>query len=563
MWLLGVAAVCGGLYWAYQRTLAEDAMAAKRAAVASIRTATVAAGTVRQTIRLTGTTAPEKYVTITGPRLRGSRSFSGGSGAFMGNRGGGGGGGGSTSVASTGSSSSGSTGSGTSSGSSATGTVTSNSTVLGGGSDSSAGGSTGSTASSSGGVRSAANALKAATSRSSSGSGRSRGAATSTAAGSTPSTTMGGDGLGSTASSIPGGGGGGGGGGRDFGSVLQKLVLPGAMVTKGDTVAEFDRQYMLLRVDDYKSGVDQQALNMRSMLANLEVTRTAHEQSIRSAKADVEKAKLDLKTIPVRSAMDSERFRLALEEAEARLKQLMTEVPYVDASEKAQVRISEMDLQESKLGLRLAEQNADKMLVKSPIEGLAVMMQIWRGGDRGQVQEGDQIFPGRPFMQIVDTNSMVVEAKVNQVDVERMRVGAKATVRFDAFPDLVLPAKIYSVAAMPSSTNSARESFLKEIAVRLKLEKMDPRVIPDLSVSADVVVEESEAEAIVPLGSVFEDSSSGKSYVYVKAGDRWSRREVNLGAADNLRVAVESGLKAGEIVAEEPSAVAASGKPGV
>ncbi|MCC6393416.1 MAG: HlyD family efflux transporter periplasmic adaptor subunit [Bryobacterales bacterium] len=563
MWLLGVVAVCGGLYWVYQRTLAEDAIAAKRAMVASVRTAKVAAGTLTQTIRLTGTTAPEKYVTITGPRLRGSRSFSGGSGAFMSNRGGGGGGG-SPSSSSSSSSSSGGSSAGASSGSAATGTVSSNSAVLGGGSSGSAAGGAGSAASSTGGVRSAANALKAATSRSSSGSGASRGSAASgSTASAASSTAMGGDGLGSTASSIPGGGGGGGGGGRDFGSVLQNLVSAGAMVRSGDTIAEFDRQYMLLRLDDYKAGVDQQALNMRSMLANLEVTRKAHEQSIKSAQADVEKAKLDLKTVPVRSAMDSERFRLALEEAEARLKQLMTEVPYVDASEKAQVRISEMDLQESKLGLRQAQQNADRMVVKSPLQGLAVMMQIWRGGDVGQVQEGDPIYPGRPFMQIVDTRSMVVDAKVNQVDVERMRVGAKATVRFDAFPDLVLPAKVYSVAAMPSSTNSARASYLKEIPVRLKLEKMDPRVIPDLSVSVDVVVEESEAAAIVPLGSVFQDPPSANRYVFVKAGDGWARREVSLGPANNLRVVVKSGLKAGEVVAEEPPPVPASQKPRV
>jgi hypothetical protein len=92
---------------------------------------------------------------------------------------------------------------------------------------------------------------------------------------------MGADGLGSTSSNLQGGGGGspggggpgGGGGSGDFGSILQQLAKAGGTVKKGDMLAEFDRQNMILRIDDYKSGVNQQELNMSKMVANLEVTR--------------------------------------------------------------------------------------------------------------------------------------------------------------------------------------------------------------------------------------------------------------------------------------------------
>ncbi len=338
----------------------------------------------------------------------------------------------------------------------------------------------------------------------------------------------------------------------DFGSILQELVKPGAHVKKGDKLAEFDRQSMLLRLDDYKSGVAQQELNFKRMEADLMVSRKSHDQSILVAKSEVDKAKLDLKTIPVRSEIDSERFRLALEESEARYKQLLLEVPHVRTGEETQRRISQLDLENSKLEQRRAETNADRMIVKSPIDGMVVMLNMMRGTEFGSVQAGDPIPAGMPYMRIVDPGSMIVNALVNQVDVEKLRVGAKAKIRFDAFPDLELPGHVYSVAAMPkSSMSSARGSYLKEIPVTVKLDKMDPRVIPDLSVSVDVLISEEEASVVTSLSSVFKDAQDGGSFVYVRDAKGWQRREVELGLANNSMIVVRSGLRSGEVVAEE------------
>ena len=39
----------------------------------------------------------------------------------------------------------------------------------------------------------------------------------------------------------------------------------------GDKIAEFDRQYMLLRLDDFKAGLIQQEATLRRLKANLDV----------------------------------------------------------------------------------------------------------------------------------------------------------------------------------------------------------------------------------------------------------------------------------------------------
>jgi multidrug efflux pump subunit AcrA (membrane-fusion protein) len=201
-----------------------------------------------------------------------------------------------------------------------------------------------------------------------------------------------------------------------------------------------------------------------------------------------------------------------------------------------------MDFRQTELELKRAQANADRMLVKAPIEGLVVMQNIFRGTEFSQIQQGDQLWPGQLFMQIVDTRSMVINASINQVDVDQLRIGAKAHVRFDAYPDLELTAHVFSIGAI-TRPGGPRANFVKEVPVKLKIDKLDPRVIPDLSVSADVIVEAVEHATMVPLDAVFRDEgSSPNAHVFVQDRKGWTRREVEPGPADNLRVVVRSGL---------------------
>jgi multidrug efflux pump subunit AcrA (membrane-fusion protein) len=242
--------------------------------------------------------------------------------------------------------------------------------------------------------------------------------------------------------------------------------------------------------------------------------------------------------------------KLAAEEAEAKYKQLQSEVRYYDVSDKAQVRSSELEFERTKSELKRAEANAERLIMKAPIDGLVVVQNSFRGSEMQQIQSGDQLYPGQFFMSIVDPSSMVINASVNQVDIDRLRIGAKARVKFDAYPDLELPAHVYSVGGVPK-TGGVRANYVKEIPLRLKLEKMDPRVIPDLSVSVDVILESEENAVVVPLGSVYQDGGeTSRPYVFVqRPGGGWQRREVELGLRSFTHVVVRSGVKPKEVIA--------------
>ena len=317
------------------------------AALPAIRTASITSGPIEKTLRLTGVTAAANYVSLITPRLRGSRSDH--------NR-----------DLSTSSTAAAASTSPASSSSSATSTGTSS-------------------------APNASAAFTAATSRlGSSSTAPAPATSTSTAPAAATSTAMGPSGLGTTSDELPPTVGAGG-ASNDFLLVLQDVAPAGTMVRKGDQVAEFDRQYMLLRLDDYRASVFQSEAMLKSRKANLEISHKSHDQLVLAAKGALDKARLDLKTIPVLSDIDADKARLAFQQAEAKSQQLAQDPS--SASEQADTRNSELDLDEAKLELTRAEKNSDQMLAKAPIDGLVVMETTWRGGDFGQIQRGDQLWP--------------------------------------------------------------------------------------------------------------------------------------------------------------------------
>jgi HlyD family secretion protein len=332
----------------------------------------------------------------------------------------------------------------------------------------------------------------------------------------------------------------------DFSLVLMKLAKPGVHVKSGEVVAEFDPQNQLQRLDDYKDSAVQQENMVKKMLANLAAVKEAHDQSVRAAKANWEKAILDLKTADVRSAIDAEKFKLAVEENDATYKQLLAEADLVDASQIAQIRVSQLNRDQSKIEVARADANVKKMTVKAPMDGIVVMQSIVRNGEFGQIREGDQVAAGQPFVQIVDPTSMVLNATVNQVDAEKLRLGMKSVIHLDAYPDIELPGTLVGIGAM-AKASTFRARYVGEIPIRIKLEKMDSRVIPDLTGSAEIILNTERSTMIAPLASVF--AEEGGPYVFVQGPEGWIKKKVELGLPSFTMVAIRSGLQKGDVVA--------------
>jgi hypothetical protein len=132
------------------------------------------------------------------------------------------------------------------------------------------------------------------------------------------------------------------------------------------------------------------------------------------------------------------------------------------------------------------------------------------------------------------------------VDAEKLRMGAKALVHLDAYPDVELPATLIGVGAM-SKTSTFRASYVGEIPVRLKLNEVEARVLPDLTASAEILLQTEREALITPRAAVFQEN--GTAFVFLQSPEGWIRRDVQLGPGNHVAVAVRSGLQKGDVVA--------------
>ncbi len=340
--------------------------------------------------------------------------------------------------------------------------------------------------------------------------------------------------------------GGGGGAMGDFNLVLLTLAKAGTHVKSGDVVGQFDPQFQQQRYDDYKDSVIQLENSVKKLIANLSATKEAHDQTVRSAKSDWDKAVLDLQTAPIRSQIDAEKYKLAVEQAAATYKQLVFEASLVEESQRASIAVSQLNMQQARIELQRAATNVQRLTVKSPMDGIVVMASIVRNGEFGQVREGDQVNAGQPFVTIVDPRSMVLNATVNQVDAERLRLGMKAAIRLDAYNDVSLSGTLIGIGAM-SKTSAFRASYVGEIPVRIKIDQTDPRLIPDLTGSAEIEVNAERDTLVLPRSAVFDEADG--QYVFVQGPEGWLRRKVDLGLSSFTMTAIKSGVQKGEVVA--------------
>jgi biotin carboxyl carrier protein len=344
------------------------------------------------------------------------------------------------------------------------------------------------------------------------------------------------------------GGNGGNGANNDFNLLITKLAEPGSQVHSGDVVAEFDTEAQRTRLDDYKDSVVQLDANINRLKANLAASKESLAQQVRSTKADADKALLDLQTAPIRSAIDAEKFQIAVEETKEAYAELVKQADLQTVSQTSQIKASEFDRDQARIEMDRAEANIQRMSMKSPINGIAVLQTLFRQGQMAQVRVGDQVNPGQPFLSIVDPSSMVVNATANQVDAQKLRLGQKARIRLDAYPDVELPGTVIGIGAM-SKTSNVRGSYVSEIPIRLKIDqaKVDSRINPDLTASAEVVIGSEKDALLAPRGAVFEDND--KQFVFIQSPTGWIRKQIEVGLESNTTVAVRSGLQKGDVIA--------------
>jgi multidrug resistance efflux pump len=266
---------------------------------------------------------------------------------------------------------------------------------------------------------------------------------------------------------------------------LAALIENGKIVPPGELLATFDRtnEMKLLReaqakFDDLKHQVDQKEAEHNS---NAE----KRASDLQSAQADLKKAEIEIRKGPVLSEIEQQKNQVKLADAQAHVASLKKSSEAHDRAEAAERRILELQRDRQKVAVERSQGNTEKLAVKAPIHGMVALQNVWRNNSMGHAQEGDQLWPGTPLLQLFDPSEMEVELAVGEPDGAALVPGSKAVVHLDAFPELSFTAHFDS--ASPVATSPLGTS-VKTFSARFRLDQSDPHLLPDLSAALDIEV---------------------------------------------------------------------------
>ncbi|NVO06666.1 MAG: efflux RND transporter periplasmic adaptor subunit [Rhodoferax sp.] len=204
-------------------------------------------------------------------------------------------------------------------------------------------------------------------------------------------------------------------------------------------------------------------------------------------------------------------------------------------AEASLARLRNWDVSEEQVKELSASGTAKRTLsFRSPVSGIVT--------EKKAVQ-GMRFMPGDALYQVTDLSSVWVMADVAEQDIAAVKVGARATVKINAYPDKSFTAALTTI--YPTLNAETRT-----VPVRLELANPGGLLKPGMFAQLELAVGAKAKVLTVPVSAVID--SGARQMLLVQVGDasegRFEPREVKLGARSDNYLEVLSGLREGELV---------------
>ncbi len=327
--------------------------------------------------------------------------------------------------------------------------------------------------------------------------------------------------------------------------VITSLIHPGTKVLPGDILVEFDRQVQLQNALDRHAELDDLEQQIRKKEAEERAARARDDSEILQAESSLTRATLETVKNEMLPRIEAEKNTQAVEQARATLTQLKTTYDLKRSAALADLRIIQIRRDKAQSAMHQAETNATRMEVRSPIAGLSVTRTMWKSSGMAEIQEGEEVRAGMPVVDIVNPSVMRVRARVNQADINDLRVGQPVRVGLDAYPELSFGGRVAQIS--PLAVTSSLSPKVRNFVVLVAVNGSHPNLMPDLTASLDVELARVSGALVIPRDAVKYDGD--KAVVRIQAGGGYEDRPVTIGATNAYEAVVTAGLESGAVVA--------------
>lgn len=155
---------------------------------------------------------------------------------------------------------------------------------------------------------------------------------------------------------------------------------------------------------------------------------------------------------------------------------------------------------------------------------------------------GVNITPATAVFEVVDPESILFEASVDEVDVGVVALGSEATVMLDAYPNTPFSGSISRVAYTAKASSGGATVFPVEIAIASSSSPLRIGLNGDVSIRTSTLPD----ALVVPAEAIRDEGDTW--FVYKKTGSGYTKEFVEIGDRSDSGVVIKSGLEEGDNV---------------
>jgi HlyD family secretion protein len=140
---------------------------------------------------------------------------------------------------------------------------------------------------------------------------------------------------------------------------------------------------------------------------------------------------------------------------------------------------------------------------------------------------------------------MRVRTRVNQADINGLRVDQPVKVGLDAYPELFFGGRVAQIS--PIAVTSTLNPKVRNFVVLIDVSGSHANLMPDLTASLDVELAREKGVLVVPRDALRYDGD--RAFVRVSRGDGFEDRAVTVGTTNAHEAVITAGLEEGAVVA--------------
>lgn len=311
-----------------------------------------------------------------------------------------------------------------------------------------------------------------------------------------------------------------------------------------------------ISIDAYKEG------RFRSQLQSLEKELEAKKRNLRTAEKMLDRSESLFRQGYVTDLeVDGNTFTVTQAELELKVKQ--TEIKVLQEFTRqmeletlqGNLTASQSKLAADEAGLAMelkrrkrAEEELGACVIKAEKDGLVIYPSAAAWKRTPDITEGASVRKDQVLLLMPDLSKMQVKVGIHESIVDRIHAGLKARV---TLPDRTLEAEVTSVASVTRPAGWWTGNVVKyDTIVALP---SDDGLKPGMSAEVEVIMAVHKNVLTIPVAAVM--ATDEGEFCWVKTSTGTTRRLIQLGDSNDVFIVVEGGLKEGEQVVLNPTAV--------